>query len=358
MTRLAMQLAVVLAAVAPLLAGPTDAAPAGKRRQRGFVATTPHEPIVLRAVSGRRLFALRIAREPSITLEDCRDIDIVACDVRSIRIVNCNGVRVLHSFIHDGAAVGVTIESSSNVLVQGNRIERVASGVYALDSRGVRVVGNFCADVQGPMPRGQMVQFDKVSGPGNVISDNHAINRHGRSRPEDVISIYMSQGTAASPILITRNHLRGDPQLGSQDKSDSGSGIMLGDGGGQWIHCVGNTIVDAGAVGIGVAGGSRITVAQNTVIGRVSNVANVGIYVWNQSGEPGGPVTVADNAVAWFNAGKQPNPWWEGGGFERIDLRTNRFDLRSLLDATPRPPAPAPWPPLPRGRNPLFPWRE
>jgi nitrous oxidase accessory protein NosD len=356
--RLTLGVAMLAAGAAILSAATQTCAQTGPRNGRyGYLPPTASQPVVLNNISGRTLRGLRIAADRSIDLRGCSDITIISCDVRSIRMVNCSNIRVVNSYIHDTARVGVELENCRNVLVQGNRIERISTGVYALQSEGVRVVGNYVQDVRGPMPRGQMVQFDKVFGSGNAVTDNYARNLHRRSKPEDCISLYQSSGTPASPILIARNYITGDPQYGSTGMSDSGSGIMLGDSGGSYIRCVNNVLINPGQVGIGVCGGEFISVENNTIIGRRSDVANVGLYVWNQADAPGGSVTVANNSVTWVNRQGKPNAFWNGGGFHSVTVDGNRWNATALLSQLPRSPSTAPWPPIPFGKNPLYPWR-
>ncbi len=224
-----------------------------------------------------------------------------------------------------------------------------------------KVIGNYVEDVQGPFPRGQLAQFDKVSGDGNCVSQNYGINFAGRSTPEDMINIYKSHGTEKSPIMIEKNFLCGDPDKGSAGKSKSGSGIMLGDGGGRHIQCRENSLFAPGQVGIGVCGGSNISVEKNQVFGLASNVANVGIYVWNQSKAPGADIAVRHNIVAWKNARGDNSSFWQGannGGFERVAIDNNRWDAWAFFKASPlRPPSARPYPPKPFG-EPVFPWKE
>lgn len=321
------------------------------------IAPVPGKAVVVRGESGVVLRNLRIEDDRSIDLRDCSDVLVTGCDVRSIRAVNVRNLRIVNSYIHDSPKDGITVEECSRVLIQGNRFERVGSGVYALSSTWVRVIGNYCRDVRGPMPRGQLAQFDKVYGEGNQIRDNIAVNYHGASMPEDCISLYKSTGTARSPIRVENNFLVGDPWVGSQDKSDSGSGIMLGDGGGRYQQAIGNVIVDAGQVGIGVAGGGDILVKGNTVLGRKSNVSNVGIYVWNlYKRYPSYAVRVESNRVAWTNAKNRENPYWEGGGFPSISERDNIFGDQTLRSEVLTLPSTAPLPPKLYGSNPEVPY--
>ncbi|MBB6430544.1 right-handed parallel beta-helix repeat-containing protein [Algisphaera agarilytica] len=316
-----------------------------------------NEAIVLRNRSDITIRSLKIEDDVSVILENCQNITIISCDLRSIRASGVENLRIYNSHIHNSPNNAVSLDDCHDVVIQGNRIENVASGVYAHKSTAVQVVGNLCFDVKGPMPRGQLVQFDKVTGEGNLIMGNIAVNRHGQSNPEDMINLFQSVGTPESPIRVEFNHLTGDPNVGSQDKSDSGSGIMLGDGGGQHQVCANNTLVNPGQVGIGVAGGGDIQVLGNTIVGDRSNVANVGLYTWNQyANAPAGDVLVADNRVNWLNAKGQSNPYWNGDGFTKVTQQNNAFgDARLSTDRFPEV-ADMTVPPVPHGQEPYYPF--
>ena len=283
----------------------------------------------------------------SIHLQSCSNIVISVCDLNSIELAACQDVTIRNCWIHDSTNVAVEIASCSHVRIEGCRMENVVSGVYAVDSQGVQVAGNFVRNVKGPFPRGQLAQFDTVSGANNAVRDNYAINERGKSRPEDVINLFKSTGTADSPILIENNYLTGDPADGSQDKSANGSGIMLGDYGGAHILCRSNVILSAGQVGLGVAGGSFIRVENNLIVGRKSNVSNTGLYVWNQSKLPSDHVTVVSNRVSWVNKDGEETSWWDGGGVQPLVQSDNRFADAGLPGAMPAPPSRAPLPPKP-----------
>ncbi|MEM9418861.1 MAG: right-handed parallel beta-helix repeat-containing protein [Planctomycetota bacterium] len=317
----------------------------------------PHEPIVLHNQTGITFRSLKIEGDISITLENCKDITIISCDLRSIRASGVDNLRIYNSHLHDSENNAVSLDGCHDVVIQGNLIENVATGVYAHQSTAVQVVGNLCFDVQGPFPRGQLVQFDKVTGLDNLIMGNIAANRHGQSNPEDMVNLYQSVGTAESPIRVELNYLAGDPDVGSEDKSESGSGIMLGDGGGQHQVCFNNTLINPGQVGIGVAGGGDIQVLNNTIVGGRSNVANVGLYTWHQYAEANvGPVLVADNRVQWINAKGLSNPYWNGDGFTKVTRQNNTFGNTDLTtDGFPTV-TELTMPPVPHGKEPYYPF--
>ncbi|MEM1444738.1 MAG: right-handed parallel beta-helix repeat-containing protein [Planctomycetota bacterium] len=293
---------------------------------------TPSRTIEWTDREGVRIDAVQIDASPSIVLIRCRDVVISASVLRDIMLADCQNVVVIDNRIRDSPRVGVALDDCDDVRINGNRFSRVASGVYAHNSRGVRVIRNSADDVQGPMPRGQLVQFDKVTGPGNEIAYNVARNRRGTSQPEDAINLFQSHGTPDQPIDVHHNLLMGDPTHGSDGKSDSGSGIMLGDGGGSHQIARNNVLISPGQVGIGVAGGEEIAVIENRVVGRASDVSNVGIYAWNQYDQPGGRVIIARNDVHWTNAQGKPNDIWFGDGFREIRDEGNRSRAIDLLD--------------------------
>ena len=290
----------------------------------------------------------RLNADPvSIHLGNCADIVISACDLGAIELVECKRVTIRNCWIHDSTNCGVSTYRCQQVLIQGCRFERVASGVYALESQQIQVVGNFARNVAGPFPRGQLAQFDDVTGTGNVIRANYAINDLGQSHPEDVISLFKSAGEQGSPLLIADNYMTGDPTQGSTGKSQNGSGIMLGDSGGAYLTCRSNVIINAGQVGMGVAGGRFIRVEDNLIYGRKSDVANVGLYVWNQSDKPSDHVSVMRNRVYWVNKTGEENSWWNGGNVQEVELKDNHFADAALATDLPAPPSCAPMPPQP-----------
>jgi nitrous oxidase accessory protein NosD len=119
-----------------------------------------------------------------------------------ITIKNSKRIRIEDCKIGPCKGEAVNIYACEGITVSNNRFESVSTGVYALDSRQIEVTRNRCLNVQGPFPRGQLAQFDKVTGGGNRINHNLALNILGESRPEDVINVYKSSGTAEDLIQV------------------------------------------------------------------------------------------------------------------------------------------------------------
>jgi parallel beta-helix repeat protein len=240
-------------------------------------------------------------------------------DGRCIDIFGAPEITITNSIIGPCGATAIQIEGSSKVTISDNRVVDSPNGINVLTSRQVDVRHNEFVNAGR-----NFVFFDKVTGPGNRISDNVGFNRLGESEAEDFINLYKSSGTAESPIIVSGNHLEnGGP-------STSGSGIMTADAGGAHQLIENNTLVNPGQVGIGVASGTDITVRGNRVVGEQLDWSNIGIYVWEQYGLPCSDIRVENNLVRWSNAEGQSNGWWNGGGCGEVaGIEQNNF--RSLL---------------------------
>lgn len=261
-----------------------------------------------RAEEGRR--AVSDPSGPCLVLRDVADrtienLDLGPCGGEGLRVERARNVTIRNLTIRDTGDVGIYVEASEGVRIEENQIENALSGIRALSSSGVEVRCNSLRNVRGPIPAGQFVQFDKVTGAGNGIACNIGESEPGRGVPEDAISLFQSRGQPGAPILVSRNRLVGG------GPSQSGGGIMLGDGGGSYLEARDNLLIDPGQYGIAVASGDHMTIAGNVVIARPQAFTNVGISVWNQYPEPCHSVTVSGNTVDWRARTGRPNPWWD-----------------------------------------------
>ncbi|HLT96512.1 MAG TPA: right-handed parallel beta-helix repeat-containing protein [Acidimicrobiia bacterium] len=241
-----------------------------------------------------------------------RSTDIV---IRDSRIGPCGGF-------------GVRIRNSTGVILENTEIVDTSGGVYALSSRSVQVRHNRMSSA-GRNP----IQFDKVSGPGNLIAGNVVINLPGNTETEDSINLYRSEGSEASPIIVEQNLIR------HGGSSTTGSGIMVGDHGGRYIWVRENVLIDPGQVGIGVAGGVAISVVGNVVYSGSFDWTNVGIYVWNQDSPACDDIEVRDNTVEFYNSSGARNAYYDGANCGPIaGWETNRIaeELMSTVEALAR----------------------
>lgn len=240
-----------------------------------------------------------VSGESGVVIEN---LTISNPDGPCVEIIDSSDVVVQNSELGPCGGKAVEVEDSSSVRLNALTIRDTESGVYAVESEGVAVTNSVFRDAGR-----NFVQFDKVTGSGNQISNNSGRNRLGGSDAEDFVSVYQSSGTSGSPLMVTGNSFsNGGP-------STSGSGIMVGDLGGSNIVVKGNSLVNPGQVGIGVPGGSNIKVVGNSVFSGPHPWSNVGIYVWNQSDGGCSGIEVSGNRVEWYHADGSLNPAWDGG---------------------------------------------
>lgn len=206
-------------------------------------------------------------------------------DTSAIRISNCHNVRIIgNDFLDD--AQPITVTNSTDVEIGWNRYRNI-TGPHERNGSN----------------RANFTQW--VNSFGGSIHDNKGIG----GDTEDIISIYQSGGIDAEhPLVIERNAFEG-----TNWSSSTGSGIMLGDGGGGHVIVRDNILLNPGAVGIGVAGGSDIRVTGNVVYGIDRPQSNVGIYVWNQSSPPCRAIRVHNNTVKWSKPDGADGSFWNAG---------------------------------------------
>src|ERR1035437_131446 len=237
-----------------------------------------------------------------------------------ISLSNCSNITIQYCKLGPAKNEGVYLSNCTNITIINCTFSTVESGVYAATSSGISFTYNDVQNVQGPFPKGQMCQFDRVSGAGNSISYNVAENISGQSNPEDCISLYMSNGTAASPIQVNGNWIRGG------GPSTSGGGIMTGDGGGSYITVQNNILVNPGQYGIAVASGTNINVSNNKIYGMAQTFTNVGLYVWNEYATPCSSITCMNNQVNfYYKTGSVNNTYMPGNCGTIVGWSTNTF---------------------------------
>ena len=124
-----------------------------------------------------------------------------------------------------------------------------------------------------------MLQFNAAKGSGHKVLCNVSYQRipgykHG---PGDQVNIFMSSGTAESPILIAYNKIIGG------GPHEVGGGLLAADFGGDYITIRNNILIDPGQYGIAIAGGKHNKLLNNIVYSdTVFPWSNVAVIVWGQ----------------------------------------------------------------------------
>lgn len=230
--------------------------------------------------------------------------------VPAITLTNCYNVHITQNLLGNSTDVGIYLYNCYNITVDYNNILNVSTGVYAVNTTGGGIAVNYnqFKNMNGPLPRGQFVQFNTVSGANNSISYNKGENILGSSYPEDAINLYMSNGTSASPIQVAGNWIRGG------GPSTTGGGIMLGDNGGSYEVASNNILVNPGQYGMAIAGGDHISITNNQIFAAQQTFTNVGVYIWGQSGSICTNSTISGNQVNFTNSQGLENNAWIGTG--------------------------------------------
>jgi len=231
---------------------------------------------------------------------------IVGGTLPCILLQNCTNIHITHCKLVNSTTIGIQMANCSNVVIDSNYIANVSTGVYAqaCPLGNLKVNANYILNVMGPFPRGQAVQFNTVNGPGNRITYNRCENIAGKSNPEDVINVYKSNGTATDPITIGWNWVRGG------GPSTTGAGITVGDQGGSNQSVLNNYVINSGAMGIQVAGGSNIKVQSNEIFSDVFPWSHVGLGYGNYSGLPSTNISIGWNMIHWLSG--SPVDQWKG----------------------------------------------
>jgi len=244
-----------------------------------------------------------------------------------LKLTNCRNIIIERCTLGNCADVAIVLYRCRNVTVKNCYISNVSTGVYALESQGIKIIDNTIMNVNGPFPRGQMVQFDDVSGAGNRVANNRFENILGHSFAEDAISMYKSRGTPSDAILISGNLIKGG------GPSITGGGIMLGDKGGEYIIARDNILVNPGQYGMAISGGKHMQIINNKIYSKKQPFTNVGLYIWNQN-----PLSCEDNIISgnyvnWTNAKGEANDSWNNGNCGPVKgWNTNTW--RASIDST------------------------
>ncbi|MFA6085498.1 right-handed parallel beta-helix repeat-containing protein [Mucilaginibacter sp.] len=239
-------------------------------------------------------------------------LDITGSGKDCIKLTHCYNITIKNCRIRFSKANGVNILFSKNVTITNCYFENTAAGVYAYKSEGIKVINSQFKNMQGPFPKGQIVQFDEVHGNGNRVNFNKCQNILGLSHPEDAINMYKTNGTPNDPVQIIGNQIRGG------GPSKIGGGIMLGDNGGSYMLAKDNILVDPGQYGMAIAGGTNIRIINNKIFGRQQSFTNVGIYVWNQHKSVCALNTVSNNKIRWTDSTGKANDSWNNGNCGKV----------------------------------------
>ena len=258
------------------------------------------------ASSGSTSAPVVMSNKNNITISN---LTITGGNVPCIKLTNCTNVYITACNLQNSTDVGIELDNCASVTIERNNISNVAAGIVANNcpNGSIMIFTNQMLNMQGSAHGGAFVQFNNVKGSGNNISYNKLQNVAGQSSPQFAIDIVSSYGTAASPITMDGNQIRG----GGPD--NSGGGINLGHNGGSYQLATNNVLADPGQFGLAISGGSYISLTNNTVYAKSQSFTNVGVYVWGQ-GSAVSHSAVSGNRVNFSNSSYVQNNSWLASG--------------------------------------------
>jgi hypothetical protein len=189
-------------------------------------------------------------------------------------------------------------------------ITNVRAGVNAMSCTTVKVNNNQFLNMNGPFPSGNFVQFNNVNGGGVQINYNRCEDIVGVAQhPQDGLSVYQCNGLPGDSVQVIGNWIRGGQV---QHDSGGGAGIVLGDVGGSYQVARNNILVNPGAVGMQVQGGSHIKMDHNTIYSSSTPFTMSGLSYGNYSGAVSTDVNMSYNKVKYYQtSGAEMDIWWD-----------------------------------------------
>ena len=270
-----------------------------------------------------------------------------------LTVRNVKGVALNPNVAGKNTGYFIADESLYNLRVENSSVEG-SGGIYVNGfigdpSKGdtIKILRNQIKNTDGRQSDGnggftgkqnivQAIFFNSIQRTPNIeIAWNEILNEPGKSLTEENINMYISSGTASSPILIHDNYIQGAYNAAPwSDKAYAGGGILLGDGSTKNPEDAGharaynNQIVNASNHSLSITGGVDNQIYNNRAIysgrlpdGRVIVNTSTGSVIWDSAGQSKqSPSTFSDNimsnnyfAITNLNpdgSDAYSSPWW------------------------------------------------
>lgn len=265
-----------------------------------------------------------------ITLNSCTNVHITLC-----RFSNTNGISI-------------ALNKCSNITVDYCFFTMVGFGVDAVScTGGIKTNHNQGLNLWAPIKYNgnfaHWVQYYKSSGPGMEINDNAFQSIDGVAvHPHDGISIDLTSGTAASPIQIHDNKIRGGQIAGGFPNSgDTGVGITAPDEGGSYYDIRRNIVVNSGVNGmlcITTSASSNVVLDSNIIVND-NKAAKISYDGFTLTGAKSN-YTVSNMRVRWLTDKGAYTGLWLGsstatssGKFTGVTFTNNNWNDATLTSA-------------------------
>jgi parallel beta-helix repeat protein len=200
------------------------------------------------------------------------------CGGRGIHVAGSINAVIQNNYVHDVTGQGISVETVAEQTVQQNSITNAGFGIYIANNNSVDTSANVdyneLTNITGMTTQNtSVIQFNQITGPNNSISCNvyyqpQPATAAGFAGPCDSFSLFLSSGTAASPIKVEGNRINGGGDFWNC------GGVMLSDGdtgpgttGPGYVYAHDNLLINPGNYGMDVSTGHDITIDDNYVYG-------------------------------------------------------------------------------------------
>ena len=214
--------------------------------------------------------------------------EIGPCNGRGIAVSGAASAVIENNYVHDVTAQGISVQVNTNQNVYRNTIENAGAGIYVANNNvnvtQATVDFNKITNVTGIAgANSSAIQFNQISGPFSSMSCNVYSQPtpppSGLNGTGDSFNLFLSSGTAGSPIQVIGNRINGGGAIWN------GGGILLTDGdmgpgtaGPGFVNASDNLVINPGGYGIDVSTGHDITINGNFVFGDDHNFYSNGTY--------------------------------------------------------------------------------
>lgn len=241
-----------------------------------------------------------------------------------LRFFGGSGITIRNCYFSEasggqnGGDRAIYFSGCSNVLIEKCLFSGQGGSILAsLHGNGLIIRDNEFMNVRGPYPAATFIQLNTCNGSGYLIEKNRCENWHGESFSEDLISMFSTSGTVASPITIQDNLFRGG------GPSRSGGGSTAGDHGGSNILYQRNKYFNPGQYGLSIVGGNNNKIIDNWIWQDQKPWNNVGLPIWGYS-PPCSNAVVTGNRVHYVNKdGVLSNHWFDGQCSGAVQIPTD-----------------------------------
>jgi hypothetical protein len=213
----------------------------------------------------------------------------------------------------------IDVYASPRLTVRGARLVRGSSGIYLQDSPGSMLTDIEGHDFRGPLPRGQLVQWNRS---GDAVLDGFSCVNPAGSWPEDVVNVYDSTNVTIRNGLV------------DGDNSPSGVGVIFDANGSGVVEDVdavhmGNGCFSAYA-GLDGSVFRRTRCRDNDCSDQGRGAPLSGALMW--SGNPDPSIThLRIESSSYANACNPGNIVWPAEAFEVAELTEADFAPRAPL---------------------------